>query len=110
MGLIDTFFTNKAVLVTGASSGIGEELAWQLAQSGAMVTIAARRTALLEKLADRIVASGKQRPVIAECDVTRDGDVERAVAESVRKFGKLNVVFANAGFGVAGLLGQLSIA
>jgi short-subunit dehydrogenase len=110
MGIIESFFQNKAVLITGASSGIGEELAWQLAQSGAMVTIAARRKALLEKLAERIVASGKQRPVIAECDVTRDGDVERAVAESVREFGRLDVVFANAGFGVAGPLTQLSIA
>jgi len=104
------FFRNKATLITGASSGIGEELAWQLAQAGAMVTLAARRKALLEKLADRIVASGKRRPVIVECDVTKDGDLEHAVAETVREFGKLEVVFANAGFGVSGPLKQLSIA
>jgi short-subunit dehydrogenase len=109
MGIIESFFQNKAVLITGASSGIGEELAWQLAQLGAMVTLAARRKALLEKLAERIVASGKRKPVIAECDVTKDGDVERAVAETVREFGKLDVAFANAGFGVAGPLRQLSI-
>ena len=105
----ESFFRNKTALVTGASSGIGEELVWQLAQAGAMITLAARRKALLEKLADRIVASGKQRPVIAECDVTRDGDLERAVAETVGEFGKLDVVVANAGFGVAGPLKQLSI-
>jgi short-subunit dehydrogenase len=110
MGIIESFFQNKVVLVTGASSGIGEELAWQLAQSGAMVTLAARRKALLEKLAERIAASGKRKPVVAECDVTRDGDVERAVAQTVREFGQLDVVFANAGFGVAGPLRQLSIA
>jgi len=105
----ESFFRNKAALITGASSGIGEEIAWQLAQSGAMVTLAARRTELLEQLADRIAASGKRKPVIVECDVTRDGDLERAVSETVREFGRLDVVFANAGFGVAGSLKQLSI-
>jgi short-subunit dehydrogenase len=110
MGLIESFFKNKVVLITGASSGIGEELAWQLAQTGAMVTLAARRKALLEKLAERIVAAGKRKPLIAECDVTRDGDLERAVTETVREFGKLDAVFANAGFGVAGPLTELSIA
>jgi short-subunit dehydrogenase len=109
MQMGELFFREKAALITGASSGIGEELAWQLAQAGAMVTLAARRKALLEKLADRIAASAKRRPVIVECDVTRDGDLERAVAETVRGFGKLDVVFANAGFGVAGPLKQLSI-
>src|SRR5262249_54957905 len=110
MEISESFFRNKAALITGASSGIGEELAWQLAQAGAMVTLAARRKALLAGLADRIVASGKRRPVIAECDVTKDGDLEKAVAETVREFGRLDVVFANAGFGVAGPLKQLSIA
>jgi short-subunit dehydrogenase len=105
-----SFFRNKSVLVTGASSGIGEEIAWQLAQADAVVTLAARRKALLEKLADRIVASGKRSPVIVECDVTKDGDLERAVAATVREFGKLDVVIANAGFGVVGSLKQLSIA
>src|SRR5215475_8258117 len=109
MEMIESFFRNKADLITGASSNIGEEIAWQLAQAGTMVTLAARRKALLEKLADRIVASGKRRPVIIECDVTRDGDLERGVAETVREFRKLDIVFANAGFGVAGPLRQLSI-
>src|SRR5262245_29729151 len=110
MQISEWFFRDKSALVTGASSGIGEELAWQLTQAGAMVTLAARRKALLEKLADRIVASGQRTPVIVECDVTRDGDLEHAVAETVREFGKLEVVFANAGFGVSGPLKQLSIA
>jgi short-subunit dehydrogenase len=106
----ESFFRNKAVLVTGASSGIGEEIAWQLAQADAAVTLAARRKALLEKVADRIVASGKRRPVIVECDVTKDGDMESAVAATVREFGKLDVVIANAGFGVVGAFKHLSIA
>lgn len=103
------FFRDKAALVTGASSGIGEELAWQMTQDGAMVTLAARRKELLEGLAARIVASGKPRPLVVECDVTKDGDLERAVAATVREFGKLDVAIANAGFGVSGPLKELSI-
>jgi short-subunit dehydrogenase len=105
----ESFFLKKAALITGASSGIGEELGWQLAQAGATVTLAARRQALMQKLADRVVASGKRKPLIVECDVTKDGDLERAVAETVREFGRLDVVFANAGFGVAGPMKDLSI-
>jgi short-subunit dehydrogenase len=103
------FFAGKSVLITGASSGIGEELAWQLGQAGARLTLAARRQDRLEALADRLAAAGQPRPAAVTCDVTHDGDLERAVAEAVRAWGKLDVVFANAGFGVAGALRDLSV-
>jgi short-subunit dehydrogenase len=103
------FFDGKSVLITGASSGIGEELARQLGQAGARLTLAARRADRLEDLAARIAAAGSPRPIVAICDVTRDGDVEHAVADAVRQWGKLDVVFANAGFGVAGALRDLSV-
>ncbi len=103
------FFRDKAVLITGASSGIGEELAWQLSQAGAKLTLAARRAELLQALAERIAAAQKPKPLVVACDVTRDGDLERAVAESVRHWGKLDVAIANAGFGVVGPLRKLSL-
>src|SRR5580700_9136229 len=104
-----TYFRDKAVLVTGASSGIGEELALQLGQAGAKLTLAARRTDLLEALVQKTAASESARPLAIACDVTRDGDLERAVAESVRHWGKLDVAIANAGFGVIGPLRKLSL-
>ncbi|HJY86024.1 MAG TPA: SDR family NAD(P)-dependent oxidoreductase [Candidatus Acidoferrales bacterium] len=104
-----SYFQDKAVLITGASSGIGEELAWQLAQARAKLTLAARRRERLESVAQRITALGNARPLVAECDVTRAGDIERAVAETVHNWGKLDVVFANAGFAVVGALKQLSL-
>lgn len=104
------FFLDKSVLITGASAGIGAELAWQLAQAGAQLTLAARRKDRLESLAEKIVAAGKSRPVLAQCDVTRDGDLERAVADAVTAFGKLDVVFANAGFGIVAPLKKLTLA
>jgi short-subunit dehydrogenase len=105
-----SFFRNKSVLITGASSGIGEELAWQLGQAGAKLTLAARRKDRLEGIAQKIAAlPGAARPVIVECDVTRDGDLERAAAEGVRAWGKLDVVFANAGFGVVAPIAKLTL-
>jgi len=103
------FFRDKAVLITGASSGIGEELARQLAQAGAKLTLTARRGELLEALAGKIAEGGAARPAVVQCDVTRDGDLERAVSESLRQWGKLDVVIANAGFGVVGPFKSLSL-
>ena len=109
MSITDKFFRDKVVLITGASSGIGEELGWQLSQAGAKLTLAARRAELLQALAERIAAEGKPKPLAVACDVTRDGDLERAVAETVRHWGKLDVAIANAGFGVVGALRKLSL-
>jgi NADP-dependent 3-hydroxy acid dehydrogenase YdfG len=57
-----SFFKDKVVLVTGASSGIGEEMARQLARSGAKVALAARRKDRLEGLAESITQSGAVPP------------------------------------------------
>ena len=105
-----SYFCEKVVLITGASSGIGEELARQLGRAGAKVILAARRKDLLENLAQGIAAEGGERPLVADCDVTRDGDLERVVAECTARWGKLDVAIANAGFGVTGALDQLSLA
>lgn len=114
MSKTQTFFRGRAVLITGASSGIGAELAWQLGQAGAQLTLAARRKELLEKLAKRIVdaprAHGdKAAPLVVQCDVTQDGSLQKAVEESVRHWGKLDVAIANAGFGVVGPLKKLTV-
>ena len=103
------FFQGKTVLITGASSGIGEELAWQLGQAGANLTLAARRTDRLESLAGRLAGAGKPRPVVVTCDVTRDGDLDRAVAESIARWGRLDAAIANAGFGVVGPVRDLGV-
>jgi short-subunit dehydrogenase len=110
MSSTSVFFKNKSVLITGASSGIGEELARQLARTGAKLTLAARRRDLLDTLAQSIALAGHTKPLVVQCDVTKDGDPERAVAEAIRQWGTLDIAIANAGFGVVGPLKSLSLA
>jgi len=91
-------FAGNAVFITGASSGIGAALAREFAREGADVALAARRTDRLEALAAEIGKSGR-RAVVTPCDVTRDGDLERAAEQARAALGKLDVVVANAGLG-----------
>ena len=101
-------FAGNAVFITGASSGIGAALAREFAREGADVALAARRTDRLEALAAEVGKTGRRAVVIA-CDVTRDGDLEGAVERTRAVLGKLDVVVANAGFGVSGPFERLSL-
>ena len=88
--------STKVVLITGASSGIGEATARTLAANGARVVLGARRTDRLEK----IVAEIRARGGVAEfrkLDVTDRGDVHAFVAFAREKFGRVDVIFNNAG-------------
>jgi NADP-dependent 3-hydroxy acid dehydrogenase YdfG len=87
---------NRVVLITGASSGIGEATARVLADNGAIVVLGARRTERLQQIAAEIRARGG----IAEyrsLDVTRKEDVKAFVTFAKEKFGRVDVIFNNAG-------------
>jgi short-subunit dehydrogenase len=101
-------FEGKVVLITGASSGIGEALARELGRRGAKLALLARRTDRLTTLAADITASGGEAIALA-CDVTRDGDCEAAVARTKERFGGVDVAVANAGFGVVGRVDALKL-
>src|SRR5262249_32705390 len=92
----------------GASSGIGAALAREFAREGADVALAARRLPRLEALAAEIGRTGRRAGVIP-CDLTRDGDLERAAERARAALGQPGVGVANAGFGVPGTLETLSI-
>jgi NADP-dependent 3-hydroxy acid dehydrogenase YdfG len=88
-------------LVTGASSGIGEATALELAGHGAKVALVARRRERLDDLAARISASGGEAEVI-EADVTDEAAARAAVEQTVRQLGRLDTVVANAGMMLLG--------
>jgi short-subunit dehydrogenase len=95
-------------LVTGASSGIGEALAREFSRRGGTVILAARRFDRLEALASEISRSGGKSLAIA-CDVTHRDDLDRAVLRAREEFGRLDIVVANAGFGVVGKFEDLTV-
>jgi short-subunit dehydrogenase len=96
------------VFITGATSGIGAALAREYGRRRADIVVLGRRVDRLETLAREIEASGARSRTRA-CDVTRDQDVRDAVDDALRTFGRLDVVFANAGFGLSSRLERLSL-
>ena len=100
--------TGKTVFVTGASAGIGEALAREAAARGASVVLVARRLDRLERLAAELEQTGNGALAVT-CDLTRDGEVEAAVRRGIDRFGRLDLVVANAGFAVAGPLAHLNL-
>jgi NADP-dependent 3-hydroxy acid dehydrogenase YdfG len=87
---------DKVVLITGASSGIGEATARLLAAAGARVMLGARRTDRLERLASEIQAAGGEA-AFQRLDVTQGASVEAFVAAAVERFGRVDVLVNNAG-------------
>jgi NADP-dependent 3-hydroxy acid dehydrogenase YdfG len=84
-------------LITGASSGIGEATARRAAREGYRLVLAARSEDKLAELARDL--GGDERAIAVRCDVTEWDDQQRMVAAALERFGQLDVVFANAGFG-----------
>jgi NADP-dependent 3-hydroxy acid dehydrogenase YdfG len=83
-------------LITGASSGIGAATARHAAREGHRLVLAARSEDRIAALAHEL---GEQRALAVRCDVTEWEDQQRMVSEALAAFGRLDVVFANAGFG-----------
>jgi short-subunit dehydrogenase len=103
-----TRFQNQVVFITGASSGIGAAAARAFAAEGAKVALLARRTDRLADVQRDIQQRGGEALAIAG-DVTDPAALARAVAETVARFGKIDVVLANAGFGVSGPAWSLTV-
>lgn len=98
--------TNRVALITGASSGIGYATAFAFARQGVHVAAVARRFDRLAQLAQAVgdlpAPHGDLLPVIA--DVQKAGDMFRAVEQTIERFGRLDILVANAGLGHRGSL------
>lgn len=94
----------QVALVTGASSGIGEAIAEALVLRGAHVTLAARRVDRLEALAERLshsegIGGAPGETQLVACDVREEDQVKNAVDKTMERWGRLDLLIANAGFG-----------
>ncbi|VAI27488.1 unnamed protein product [Triticum turgidum subsp. durum] len=87
----------KVVLITGASSGIGEHLAYEYARKGACVALVARTEIALRAVAKTARELGAPDTLVVPADITNVEEAKRAVEETLAHFGKLNHLVANAG-------------
>lgn len=96
------FLNGKVVVITGASSGIGEAMARVYAKMGAKVVLGARREEELARVADDIRKCGGQ-VAYAACDVVKEEDCKRLIDTAVEAFGAIDVMICNAGLSMRAL-------
>lgn len=89
---------DKVIVITGASSGFGEQIARRCAHGGARVVLAARSSERLQRLANEL-GERDGRALAVAADATSDQDVARLAATTIEHFGRADVLVANAGFG-----------
>ncbi len=102
-----TRFQNSVVFITGGSAGIGAALGIAFAREGARVVLAARHQDPLDQVVQKIQESGGEAMAVA-CDVTDRPSLDAAVRKIADTFGGIDIVVANAGFGVSGRLQDLT--
>jgi NADP-dependent 3-hydroxy acid dehydrogenase YdfG len=98
----------KVVVITGASSGLGEATARLLSNEGAIVVLGARRADRLRSLADELISQGG-KAVAMTTDVTQRDQVQKLVDAAVQAYGRIDVIINNAGLMPQSLLEQLKV-
>ncbi|HEY7357056.1 MAG TPA: SDR family oxidoreductase [Ktedonobacterales bacterium] len=91
-------FKEQVVIITGASSGIGKELAYQLASQGAWLALAARSLDKLEAVAAECRQRGA-KALVVQTDVTDEAQCQRLMARTIETYGRIDVLINNAGYG-----------
>jgi short-subunit dehydrogenase len=99
--------SKQVVWITGASSGIGKEMALQYGAKNYAVAVSARRMDLLDALVKEIVKQGGDAFAVF-CDVTDESSIQSAVSKIVSQYGKIDIAVANAGCVVVGFFENLS--
>ncbi|MEO0802727.1 MAG: SDR family oxidoreductase [Cyanobacteria bacterium J06642_2] len=98
---------DKVVLITGASSGIGEAIALEVASEKAKVVLAARREGVLNTVADLVQKRGGT-PLVVPTDMADSNQVEALAAKTLAEFGQIDVLVNNAGYGQVGAIEEVN--
>jgi NADP-dependent 3-hydroxy acid dehydrogenase YdfG len=98
----------KVVVITGASSGLGEATARHLSSQGASLVLGARRLDRINALADKLAGNG-DKAIAVETDVAQRDQVKRLVDAAVKKYGRIDVMINNAGLMPQSLLESLMV-
>jgi short-subunit dehydrogenase len=99
------FFQNKVIIITGASSGIGEASSIYFARQGAKVVLAARNIDKLKLICDKI--NGDSHYV--SCDVSKEDDCKKLIDETLSKYGKIDILINNAGISMRALFKDVDL-
>lgn len=97
---------NKVIVITGASSGIGEAIALHLANNAYSLVLVARRQDKINALVDRIIQQGG-KAIAVKADVTRQEEVQRAIEAAIAAYQRVDVLINNAGFMAIAPLSEL---
>ena len=97
----------RVIAITGASAGIGRATALRMARAGCAIAACARRADRLDSLAGEIGAAGGQALAIV-ADVTSEREMANFVERTIERFGRLDVMMCNAGFGIYGAIDDIS--
>lgn len=101
------FFKDKVIIVTGASSGIGENLALRFSHLGAKVVLAARNKAKLTALKNHINASGKEA-IAVKTDIAIEKEVINLINRTQDKWGRIDILISNAGQYIQGYMNDIN--
>lgn len=99
---------NKVVIITGASSGIGEALARKFSEEGSLVVLAARQVEKLLVL-QKELEKHNGRTLIVSCDVSKESDCEKLIHETVKEFGRIDVLINNAGISMRAIFNEVDL-
>ena len=94
-----------SVFITGASSGLGRQMAIEFARRGYRLALTARRLDLLEALQAELLQDGAPKVFVAALDVTDEAAVTQVFGQACTALGRLDIVVANAGIGNHGRIG-----
>lgn len=101
-------YSGKIIVITGASSGIGEQTAEQFAKLHATVVLVSRNEEKLQKLSARL-SKYKINPFVCACDISNKDHVDKMAKTITEKFGRIDVLVNNAGFGVYNTVEKIKV-